>query len=154
RLGVPSAWTREVATGGLFEDLVAGRFVAAPSSAPSLPLAPPPPPAADLPPLSEDASVQGAPSPEAPAASPGGRRQASWFHVTPGAAFAADPGDAGEAASEADGPPDLPDVLARLELALEGVPEERAELALMLALDERRTRRIVREEMDRRQPGS
>jgi hypothetical protein len=35
-------------------------------------------------------------------------------------------------------------------MALEGLPDERAELALMLALDERRTRRIVREELDRR----
>jgi hypothetical protein len=31
-------------------------------------------------------------------------------------------------------------------------PDERAELALILTLDERRTRRIVREELDRRQP--
>ncbi|MDQ3943770.1 MAG: hypothetical protein M3357_01155, partial [Actinomycetota bacterium] len=49
-------------------------------------------------------------------------------------------------------PPGLPDILARLETVLEGVPDERAELALMLALDERRTRRIVREELGRQRP--
>ncbi len=49
-------------------------------------------------------------------------------------------------------PPGLPDVLARVAAALEGIPDERAELALMLTLDERRTRRIVREELDRRRP--
>jgi hypothetical protein len=47
------------------------------------------------------------------------------------------------------GRPELVDLLDRLD----GVPDERAELALMLTLDERRTRRIVREELDRRGTG-
>jgi transcriptional regulator with XRE-family HTH domain len=134
RLGVASAWMRELPAGCLIDALGSSRAVM---------VEPPPSP--------EDASVQGPPSPEAPAASAGGGRRASWFHLAPGAASTgADPGDAGEAASEPAGAPDLPDVLARLEVALDGVPEERAELALMLALDECRTRRIVREELERR----
>lgn len=75
-----------------------------------------------------------------------GSGPSSWFHGTrhwPSRAWTRQPGDA-EAALE------LPEVIARLEAALEGVPDERAELALMLALDERRTRRIVREELGRR----
>jgi transcriptional regulator with XRE-family HTH domain len=135
RLGA-SAWMRELPAGGLIDALGSSRAVM---------VEPPPSP--------DDDSVPGPPSPEAPAAPAGGGRRASWFHLAPGAASAgADPGDAGEAASKPAGAPDLPDVLARLEVALDGVPEERAELALMLALDERRTRRIVREELDRRQP--
>lgn len=47
--------------------------------------------------------------------------------------------------------PELVEVLDRIAAAVDGVPAERAELALMLALDERRTRRIVREELARRE---
>jgi transcriptional regulator with XRE-family HTH domain len=111
-------------------------------------------------------SVTGSPSPAAEA----GR---SWFHVSPGAAqgapaaarmAAARGSTADQAAEQSDdhsdadepggpgAPPGLPDILARLEMVLEGLPDERAELALMLALDERRTRRIVREELGRQRP--
>ena len=46
--------------------------------------------------------------------------------------------------------PALVEVLDRIAASLEGVPDERAELALMLTLDERRTRRVVQQELDRR----
>jgi transcriptional regulator with XRE-family HTH domain len=62
-----------------------------------------------------------------------------WFHAEALSAPALEPA-----------PTELPEVLARIAAALDGVPDERAELALMLSLDERRTRRIVREELDRR----
>jgi transcriptional regulator with XRE-family HTH domain len=92
----------------------------------------------------------------------GEARRATWFHLAPsaasatyassaGAPAAARPDDPGGPADSA-GPPGLPDLLHRLADVLEGVPDERAELALVLALDERRTRRIVREELDRRRP--
>ncbi|MGH9009136.1 MAG: helix-turn-helix domain-containing protein [Acidimicrobiia bacterium] len=74
-------------------------------------------------------------------------KRSRWFHadrVPPEPAVGAGPSTA------AAGPPELVEVLDRIDVALEGVPDERAELALMLSLDERRTRRIVREELDRR----
>ena len=67
-----------------------------------------------------------------------------WFHADSLSARAAEP------SSTAAGSPELPEILARIAAALDGVSDERAELALMLSLDERRTRRIVREELDRR----
>lgn len=75
-----------------------------------------------------------------------------WFHAGRAAATdrarGADPGGDDPSGPEP-GPPELVEVLDRLAAALDGVPDERAELALMLALDERRTRRIVREELGR-----
>ena len=62
---------------------------------------------------------------------------ARWFHAAPRST-------SDLAAAE------IVDVLDRIATALEGVPDERAELALLLSLDERRTRRVVREELDRR----
>jgi transcriptional regulator with XRE-family HTH domain len=90
--------------------------------------------------------------------------RASWFHLPAIAATQGSPAGAPSAAAFADDsgapsapsgpadPPGLPDILARVESALQGLPDERAELALMLALDERRTRRIVREELSRQRP--
>lgn len=108
--------------------------------------------------------------PDASVASPGPAR--SWFHADDAApmAAAAPPDDLESATSGQTGPPaatpvdgagptggtslprdpDLPTVLGWVNDALADVPDERAELALMLALDERRIRRIVREELDRR----
>ena len=96
----------------------------------------------------------------------GEARQASWFHLSSGAAPTAAATDdvpavpqaapAVPAASRAReprrpvGPDEVPALLARVEAVLEGVPDERAEIVLMLAVDERRIRRIVREELDRR----
>jgi transcriptional regulator with XRE-family HTH domain len=74
-----------------------------------------------------------------PPATRGPHNPERWFHSRSLSAPALEP-----ATSE------LPEVLARIAAALDGVPDERAELALMLSLDERRTRRIVREELDRR----
>ena len=71
-----------------------------------------------------------------------------WFHAETDASLPPEPVIAAAAAPA--GSYELPEVLARIAAALEGVPDERAELALMLSLDERRTRRIVREELDRR----
>jgi transcriptional regulator with XRE-family HTH domain len=79
--------------------------------------------------------------PEPPAA------QSHWFHAARVPLESA--GDPAGARPEG-GPPELVDALDRIDAALDGVPAERAELALMLALDERRTRRIVREELARR----
>jgi hypothetical protein len=73
-----------------------------------------------------------APPPPPPAARGTGGHE-RWFHADSLAAT-----------------PELPEVLARIAAALDRVPDERAELALMLSLDERRTRRMVREELDRR----
>ena len=67
-----------------------------------------------------------------------------WSHA---ASVPAEPGAAGPSAAGG-GRPKLVEVLDRINVALEGVPDGRAELALMLSLDERRTRRIVREELD------
>ncbi len=76
----------------------------------------------------------------------GGTERSRWFHGTgsPDRSTAEGPSAAEAPSSE------LPEVLDRIAAALDGVPDERAELALMLSLDERRTRRIVREELDRR----
>jgi transcriptional regulator with XRE-family HTH domain len=70
-----------------------------------------------------------------------------WFHA--GRAADDRPDRASPAVPES-GPPELVEVLDRVAAALDGVADERAELALMLTLDERRTRRIVREELGRR----
>jgi transcriptional regulator with XRE-family HTH domain len=83
--------------------------------------------------------------PDAPKAA-----RSPWFHG--GRPSASDPGVDRPSGSAA-GPPELVEVLDRLAAALDGVPNERAELALMLALDERRTRRIVREELDAERRG-
>jgi transcriptional regulator with XRE-family HTH domain len=91
----------------------------------------------------------------------GEARQASWFHLSSGAAPTAaatedvpavpQAAPAVHAASRAPvGPDEVPALLARVEAVLEGVPDERAEIVLMRAVDERRIRRIVREELDRR----
>ena len=81
--------------------------------------------------------------PEPPAA------RSRWFHAArPPLERAGD--EAG--AVPAGGPPELVEALDRIAAALDGVPAERAELALMLALDEHRTRRIVREELSRQKP--
>ena len=85
-------------------------------------------------------------------------RQASWFHLPSGAAPTAAPaGSVDVPASsrarqrrQAVGADEVPALLARVEAVLEGVPDEWAELVLMLAVDERRIRRIVRDELDRR----
>jgi transcriptional regulator with XRE-family HTH domain len=71
--------------------------------------------------------------------------RARWFHAASGRAEPAVAAGPSAAGGER---PELVEVLDRITLALEGVPDERAELALMLSLDERRTRRIVREELD------
>ncbi len=70
-----------------------------------------------------------------------------WFHAARPAAGSSSNESASAAGSAT---PEFVDVLDRIAAALDGVPDERAELALMLSLDERRTRRIVREELDRR----
>ena len=76
-----------------------------------------------------------------------------WFHAgrltDADRMEAAGPGGQDLSVSAA-GQVELVEVLDRIAAALDGVPEQRAELALMLSLDERRTRRIVREELDRR----
>lgn len=88
------------------------------------------------------AAAESAPSP-----------RSRWFHA--GRLTATDrteasgPGEQDLSVSAA-GQPELVEVLDRIAAALHGVPDERAELALILSLDERRTRRIVREELDRR----
>jgi DNA-binding XRE family transcriptional regulator len=79
----------------------------------------------------------------APAAPEGSR----WFHAAAAPSRSKTPKGSSSAPA---GAPELVEVLDRVAAALNGVPDERAELALMLALDERRTRRIVREELDRR----
>jgi transcriptional regulator with XRE-family HTH domain len=78
-----------------------------------------------------------------------------WFHSGRGSAASEQAGTAERAdVDEPSGPAaitaELVEVLDRIAAALDGVPDERADLALMLTLDERRTRRIVREELDRR----
>ena len=77
------------------------------------------------------------------AASPPDRSR--WFHAT---SVAAEPVAAAGPSAAGGERPELVEVLDRINVALEGVPDGRAELALMLSLDERRTRRIVREELD------
>ena len=87
---------------------------------------------------------------------PPAKSKSRWFHASAASArsetaqplsYSAPPtGDP----SAVTGSPELIEVLNRLSAALTDVPDERAELALMLTLDERRTRRIVREELDRR----
>ncbi len=96
--------------------------------------APPPP---DFSPRAEVSRAVGVP------ASPPDRSR--WFHAT---SVGAEPAAAAGPSSARGERPELVEVLDRINTALEGVPDERAELALMLSLDERRTRRIVREELD------
>ena len=90
------------------------------------------------------ATAMAAPPPPPAARRAGGSEQ--WFHAD---SLSARPSEPAATAGSPAGSPELPEILARIAAALEGVPDQRAELALMLSLDERRTRRIVREELDR-----